>query len=103
MPDPISLTQPEELCLQIENIIFRLLIHKNRINDKSKDTESILYTTMHTHVSSEFFVCERGEITVKIPTGNIVLHSGDAAIIPPGIRHYKSDVLRGTVGYTVSP
>lgn len=102
MRDPISLTQPEELCLQIENIIFRLLIHKNRINDKSKGAESVLYTTMHTHVSSEFFVCERGEITIKIPTGNIVLHSGDAAIIPPGIRHYKSDVLRGTVGYTVS-
>ena len=104
MRDPISLSQPEELCLQIENIIFRLLIHKNRINDKSKSAESVLYTTMHTHVSSEFFVCERGEITIKIPTGNIVLQSGDCAIIPPGIRHYRSkiDSPPDSVGYTVS-
>ena len=102
MPDSISLMQPEELSLQIENIAFRLLIHKNRLNDHSTEPQRMLYTTMHSHISSEFFVCVKGEITLKTPDRSIVLTSGDSAIIPPGIKHYKSDILQGSVGYTVS-
>ena len=102
MSDYISLAQPEELCLQIENITLRLLIHKKKISDHSSEPKRMIYTTMHTHISSEFFVCVRGAITLKTTNGSIVLRSGDSAIIPPGIRHYKSDILQGTVGYTVS-
>ena len=102
MSSYISLAQPEELCLQIENIIFRLLIHQKRINDHASEPKRMIYTTMHSHVSSEFFVCMRGAITIKLSNGEIVLKSGDSAIIPPGVRHYKSDILQGSVGYTVS-
>ena len=104
MHDPISLTQQEEICLQIENIIFRLLLHKSKSNNSPKPESNLLYTTMHTHISSEFFVCERGQIVLKIPGGSIVLRSGDCAIIPPGIRHYRSkvDSPPDSVGYTIS-
>ena len=103
MPDSISLTPEEELCLQIENVIFRLLIHKTKINDKPDVSQEMLYKTMHSHISSECFVCLRGEITLMIPGGSIVMRPGDAVIVPPGIKHYKSkaDILPGTVGYTV--
>lgn len=104
MHDPISLTQQEEICLQIENIIFRLLLHKSKSNNSPKPESNLLYTTMHTHISSEFFVCERGQIVLKIPGGSIVLRAGDCAIIPPGIRHYRSkiDSPPDSVGYTIS-
>ena len=102
MSDSISLTRYEELCLQLENIIFRLLIHKNKPSKIKKSEAERLYITMHSHVSTEFFVCERGELTLNVPSGTIVLKDGDAAIIPPGILHYRSSVAPDTVCHTIS-
>ena len=95
MQNSILLTPQRELSLQLENVIFRLLIHRSKEKRSTVSDElKKYYTTMHSHVSTELFVCKEGEITIKIQGGFITLRSGDAAIVPPGIQHFvcrKSD------------
>lgn len=98
MAERISLTENEELHVQIENIIFRLLIHKA----VEPTARGVGYPSMHTHVSTELFLCQSGEITVKLPSGALVLRAGDAALIPPGIRHYRSAASKDAVARSIS-
>ena len=103
MQDSILLTPYDELSLQLENVIFRLLIHKPRSKASGNDDDQKrFYTTMHSHVSTELFVCHGGEITIKTQRGFITLKSGDAAIIPPGIPHFVCRKSEDYVGRTVS-
>ncbi len=104
MQSSILLTPNKELSLQLENVIFRLLIHRSENKKSSVDDEQKkFYTTMHSHVSTEFFVCKEGEMTIKIQGGFITLKSGDAAIVPPGIQHFvcrkSSDAVNRTVSF----
>ena len=104
MQNTIFLSQPEELSLQIENVTFRLLIHKPKGNNaKNNDNPNNLYATMHSHISTELFVCKEGEVTLKIPGGFLTLKAGDALIIPPGIQHItcrkSEDALSRTISF----
>ena len=103
MQNSISLTSPKELSLQLENVIFRLLIHqpKNRPSSAGDDPKKV-YITMHSHVSTELFVCKAGEISIGIRDGTITLKGGDAAIIPPGIEHFVCHKSSDSVSRTVS-
>ena len=103
MPEVLSLTTQKELCLQIENVIFRLLVHKpkNRAPGSDGSTQKF-YTTMHTHVSTELFVCRSGEMTLRIPSGFITLKAGDAAVIPPGIQHFTYSKSEDICSCTIS-
>ncbi len=94
----ILLARHSEITLDIDNIKFCLLIEK----DKNCDVPERPRSTMHSHISTELFVCKGGDMTLKIENDSLVLRDGDAAIIPPGVRHFMSEVSPAASYYALS-
>ena len=100
MQNSISLTKHLETSIQIENAAVRLLIHRRK--NIEPDEESMLNRSMHSHVSAELFAVAEGSITLDIPGEKITLNKGDAALVPPGIQHYKSSASSDAQDHIVS-
>lgn len=89
-------TPVKEFQLTIENTDLRLLV------DAAWQAEEPQQTLLHSHISTELFVCGQGEVTLKTEDGFLVLHPGDAAVIPPHVPHLKYQVEPCTEGYAIS-
>ena len=74
-----------ERSVTVENVSIKLLI------DKEKDVieQGAPTITHHTHAYNELFVCVSGELQIKTDLGFISLYSGDVAIVPTNIPHFK--------------
>jgi len=99
MPEELKTTSVKEFHVHLENTVVRLLF--NGVWDRTKDAEALVHIP-HIHVCSELFVCGTGEVVLKTDNGYITLHSGDAAIVPPGVYHMKYRTTPDTVGYALS-
>ena len=84
-----------EASVLLENVDFHVLISFSNL---SKGERPMHETLLHKHVFYEFFVCKQGEISIKTAEGDILLRSGDIAIIPPTKSHVLRYVSENTVG-----
>jgi len=87
----------------IENLVLYTLanIPKNSTQN-SIEMDLFSYTT-HRHAYSELFVCEEGELHLKTKDGILILHAGEAVIMPPSFQHNKhfssKNAIWGSVGF----
>jgi AraC-like DNA-binding protein len=100
MSGEIFTPKHKKMCLHIENITFSMLLPSYKAGKGNKSPW--FYSFLHSHVSSEIFVCTDGSITLEIPNGEIVLKKGDVAIVPPGVQHHMKDLENGTTALTLS-
>lgn len=77
----------KESKVQLENVKFHVHVGFKRF---SNEEIPVCETILHKHVYYELFVCKQGKISIKTAQENILLTSGDIAIIPPT----KSHVLK---------
>lgn len=96
MDERSDYTPVKEFQLTLENTELRLLI------DSAWRTEEVQQTLLHSHISTELFVCGQGGVTLKTEDGFLFLHPGDAAVIPPHVPHLKYQVEPCTEGYAIS-
>lgn len=89
-------TPAKEFQLTLEDTYLRLLV------DAAWKTEEPQQTLLHSHISTELFVCGKGQITLKTEDGFLSLFPGDAAVIPPHVLHLKYQVEPQTEGYAIS-
>ena len=88
-----------ETSVQIENVNFHALIaFLSYLGGERSAKETLL----HKHVFYELFVCQEGEIEIKTTEGNILLSSGDIAIIPPTYSHVLKRADNDTKAYIIS-
>lgn len=82
-----------EFITHIENITLHVLVDlpgaSSASGEPSQSFSPAYYQSMHSHILAELFVCREGEILIDTPDSMLVLHANDAALIPPGIPHYK--------------
>lgn len=90
--------QTKEFSVQLENVNFQILIV---LPFYSNGERPLHETLMHKHVFHELFVCTKGEISIKTPDGNILLKTGDIAIIPPAKTHVLQYSGHDTKGCTI--
>lgn len=100
MANEIFTPKHRKACLQVENISFSLLLSSLKENKENKFPRP--YSFLHSHISTELFICAEGLLTIEIPNGEIVLKKGDSVIIPPGIQHHMKDFEIGTKSYAIS-
>lgn len=84
--------------VQLENVNFQIMLVLPFGSDGERPPHEAL---MHKHVFHELFVCSQGEIRIKTPDGNILLGTGDIAIIPPTKTHVLQYSGHGTIGCTI--
>ncbi|MBR4073574.1 MAG: helix-turn-helix domain-containing protein [Clostridia bacterium] len=64
----------------------------------AKIEDENLPVTHHNHSHTEIFSCTSGSIMLKFSDDSVVLHSGDAVIIPAGVKHSRlPDTKKDTV------
>lgn len=88
----------KEASVSLENVNFRMLI---TLKYWSKGERPVHETLLHNHVFHELFVCKQGEINIKTADGDILLGSGDIAIIPPTKFHVLRYTGQDTQGYII--
>lgn len=71
--------------IAVENAEFHLFTFKTRENDIPVRRGSI--DLLHIHTYYEIFACLEGELHIKTSEGEILLESGDIAIMPPDYMH----------------
>ena len=99
MIEDLRTTPIREYQVHLENTIIKLLI------DAPWETSynTILTApTPHIHVTSELFVCGKGEVVLQTNDGYLSLFDGDAAIVPPGVFHRKDRTAPKTQGVSLS-
>lgn len=99
MPGVPEITSVKEYHVHLENTIIRMLID---VPWEMEKNAALPPPTPHSHVCSELFVCGAGEIVLKTENGYLTLHSGDAAIVPPGVYHVKYRTAPDTTGHAIS-
>ncbi len=87
-----------EASVLLENVDFHVLISSPYLSEGERPVHE---TLLHKHVFYEFFVCKQGEISIKTAEGDILLCSGDIAIIPPTSSHVLRYVAENTEGYII--
>ena len=87
-----------EASVLLENVDFHVLIS---FPYWSKGERPMHETLLHKHVFYEFFVCKQGEISIKTAEGDILLCSGDIAIIPPTKSHVLRYVAENAEGHII--
>ena len=93
-----GIKQMTEASVLLENVDFNMLITSSHyINSQSGISKPLL----HDHVFYELFLCKRGELCIKTAEEDIILNSGDIAIIPPSKTHALSRVSDYTEGITI--
>ncbi len=99
MEKSLQSTQIKEFHVHLENIFLRLLISSP---EGLMPQDCVLEKNLHSHVSAELFVCGAGKIILNTKTGMLILESGDAALISPGMEHTIYKIEKNTVGHAVS-
>jgi len=87
-----------EARILLENVDFHMLVN---FSCRLKGEKHLNETLLHNHVFYEFFLCKQGEICIKTAEEDILLKSGDVAIIPPSRSHVLKSSSENTEGYTI--
>lgn len=88
----INIFHLRETIVNLENTVFHVMtVQTGSIfaHETINQIDQKFLQTRHTHVAAELFVCIRGEILIDTQFSVFVLKEGDAALVPPGIMHYK--------------
>jgi mannose-6-phosphate isomerase-like protein (cupin superfamily) len=72
----------------IENVTVGLLWECESYN-RGDQIENMICSTHHAHAYMELFACHSGQVVISTENDALILHAGDAAIIPANIPHVK--------------
>lgn len=96
MPNQEQSVRMHEYQMQIEDVYIQLLVDKPW--DKQFCSKRL---SLHSHVFSELFVCEKGELVLKTATGYVSLYPGDVAVVPPKVAHIRYQTEKPSEGCTI--
>ena len=83
MNEQILLPQKKEYRVNVENVTVTMLVSEEYTPHRQGDASA----TLHTHSSTELFVCTKGAIQLQTRQGILTLHAGDVAFVPPALLH----------------
>jgi len=116
MTKALSFTEAQESHIQLENTYVSIvftgmydLSHKEKKDEYYNESfiRNKAYSDIHSHIYNELFVCVKDSIIIKTEDSYIRLDTGDAALIPIGLRHSLSDIIQnaeyGVVSFLCTP
>ena len=88
----------KEYSVTVEDTMVRVIVSEGSM--PARDYHPL--SNLHSHSSTELFVCTSGSITISTENGDIQLFENDAAIIPSFMTHTKLDLPTPAVWQAIS-